>query len=380
MGAWTILATCTLCVAAGDGDASGTEDISPATRGLQALYEFRLSSGPIVKDTAGVGRPADLEIANLDAVRRSEGALEVIGETVIQSSHSPSRLIEAIRQSNACTIEAWIRPANDRQQGPARIVTLSNSASSRNVTLGQDKRRFDVRLRTDKTSTNGIPSLSSRNGAVGAKLTHVVYTRDRDGLAMIHVDGNPVGRDRVAGKTTTWDRRSRLALANEFGGGRPWQGTYHRVAIYSRAFAPQEIAARFQSGLSEDQRQQQLAAAAARQAALRFETMIAPMLAEHCLECHDAFQPAGRFDLSRREAAIAGGENGAAIVPGNATESYLWELVEADEMPHDRPPLSPKEKTRLRDWIDSGAPWTLERIDPAVYQHAGAKTRIGSGG
>lgn len=36
-------------------------------------------------------------------------------------------------------------------KGPARIVSLSADISGHNVTLGQDKNAFDVRLRTTKT-------------------------------------------------------------------------------------------------------------------------------------------------------------------------------------------------------------------------------------
>jgi hypothetical protein len=38
-------------------------------------------------------------------------------------------------------------------------------------------------------------------------------------------------------------------------------------------------------------------------------------------------------------------------------------------MPDDRPPLSGAEKTLLHQWIDAGAPWPLETIDPVIYAH-----------
>ncbi len=58
------------------------------------------------------------------------------------------------------------------------------------------------------------------------------------------------------------------------------------------------------------------------------------------------------------------------IVPGNAEDSPIWQAVESDSMPADRPPLSAEEKTALKKWIDDGAVWTLDRIDPAVYVHS----------
>ena len=51
-----------------------------------------------------------------------------------------------------------LQPANAIQDGPARIVTLSSDPTHRNFTLGQERDAFDVRLRTQKTSANGMPS------------------------------------------------------------------------------------------------------------------------------------------------------------------------------------------------------------------------------
>jgi hypothetical protein len=102
-----------------------------------------------------------------------------------------------------------------------------------------------------------------------------------------------------------------------------------------------------------------------------FEYEIAPLLAKHCLECHDTSRKEGALDLSRKAAAFKGGDSGKAIDPGHGSESELWELVESDDMPEDRPPLSRREKDLLKRWIDEGAVWTLDWIDPATYQNEG---------
>lgn len=93
-----------------------------------------------------------------------------------------------------------------------------------------------------------------------------------------------------------------------------------------------------------------------------FDAEIAPMLARHCLECHDSVTKEGRLDLSRKELALADD----IIIPGNAADSLLWDYVVHDEMPppEDRPPLSDTEKAVLKQWIDSGAIWSADVIDP----------------
>jgi hypothetical protein len=133
------------------------------------------------------------------------------------------------------------------------------------------------------------------------------------------------------------------------------------VAIYSRALSNQEIQQNFKAGPSSSpvplvDKSQRL-----------FEKQIAGLLANQCLECHDTATHKGGLDLSVRKAAFAGGESGVAIVPGKAADSLLWEYVESDEMPVNRPPLSDAEKKLLRQWIDSGAKWSHEVIDPVVY-------------
>jgi hypothetical protein len=99
-------------------------------------------------------------------------------------------------------------------------------------------------------------------------------------------------------------------------------------------------------------------------AAAEFREHVAPLLSRHCLECHNTSEPSGGLDLSRWQAALAGGDSGAAIVPGDPDSSLLWQHVATNEMPQDRPPLSDNEKSALRSWIAGGAQWADETIDP----------------
>ena len=57
--------------------------------------------------------------------------------------------------------------------------------------------------------------------------------------------------------------------------------------------------------------------------------------------------------------ALAGGESGAAIVPGKPDESLLIEYVSGSEpqMPKDAQALSADEVAALRRWVAAGASW-----------------------
>ncbi|NQV27433.1 MAG: DUF1592 domain-containing protein [Rhodopirellula sp.] len=337
--------------------------------GLQVFYNFASSTGAVVEDRSGVGEPVNLRITDPQAVKRSEGTFQIHGRTSIRSDKPAKKLIDAVRVSGAITIEAWLKPANNKQAGPARIVTLSKSSSERNFTLGQDGDKYEVRLRTTGTSTNGIPAVTSPGKHVSTKLTHVVYTHGQNGQTSIFVNGKPVVGKRVSGLPSNWDSSFELALANELTGDRPWQGTFHLVAIYSRGLTPQEVSQNFAAGPNGTSTAAALARVDSGQTL--FETKIAPLLANHCLECHDSASKQGLLDLSKKSLAIAGGENGKAFIPGKSDDSLLWQMVESDDMPRKRDPLSASEKALLKKWIDTGATWSLDIIDPAVYAHGG---------
>ncbi len=358
------------CLAHAKGQDSGdVTRSSRVTSGLQVLYDFASPSGAVIHDRSGVGKPINLSISDSKAVKRSEGKLTVSGKTTIRSTRPAKKLIDAVRRSGALTIEAWVQPANTKQAGPARIVTLSKNSNERNFTLGQDADKYEVRLRTTRTSTNGIPAVASKGRTAGTKLTHIVYAFAKDGQARLFVNSKSVATSKVGGLPSNWNGSFELALANELSGDRPWQGTLYLVAVYSRTLTPKEIARNFAAGPDGTSAVESLAKVDPGQTL--FETKIAPLFANHCLECHDSASKQGLLDLSKKSLAIAGGENGKAFVAGKSDDSLLWQMVESDDMPRKRDPLSTEEKALLKKWIDTGATWSLDTIDPAVYAHGG---------
>ena len=348
----------------------GTATSQAAARaggGLQVFYDFQSASGPVVKDTSGAGEPINLRITKPEAVKRSKGSLEFRDAAMARSAKPATRLIEAIRRSGEITIEAWVRPASANQKGPARIVTLSRNGNERNFTLGQEGDLYDVRLRTLGTSGNGIPSVSSPRRSLKPRLTHVVYTRDRSGRTRIYLDGKKVKESRVGGGTDNWHGQFRLGLGNEISGDRQWKGTFHLIAIYSRDLQEREVIQNFKAGVSA-KAGPRLANGEVSAEAHFFNTKIAPLLSKHCLECHDASVRKGKLDLAHKTAALAW-DDGSLLKPGKHADSVLWQVVESNDMPEDRDPLSAEEKALLKKWIDSGAKWTLNFIDPATYAH-----------
>jgi hypothetical protein len=159
-------------------------------------------------------------------------------------------LIDACKNSNAISVEAWVKPANTTQSGPARIVTLSKDTSNRNFTMGQSCDFYDLRLRTTATGRNGKPSLAAPQGFLSSEPTHVVYTFDSKGEAILYINGMEVSRQIVGGDLFNWDESYGLALANEHTMDRPWLGEMYLVAFYDRALNPEEINQSFQAGMN----------------------------------------------------------------------------------------------------------------------------------
>lgn len=340
------------------------------------LYDFAEGDGAVVHDVSGSDQPLNLKITDPGAVRWTEGGLKVLKATSIQSARPASRIAQAVGTSGELTVEAWITPAQTGQKGPARIVTISASPNERNLTLGQDSDRYDVRLRTSNTSSNGIPSVSFPAGTVTTKRSHVVYARDRSGTARIYVDGRQVGSRPVTGRLSQWDGRMRIGLANEFGGDRSWLGTFHQIALYSRSFSPAEVEKRFRAGPGRNAAAEILAERRKAAAVEHFHTRVAAVLSRHCLECHDAASRQGGLDLSTRQTALKGGENGSAFIAGRPDESLLWQYVESGEMPKDRAPLSDADRDVLKQWIADGALWPDGVIDPALYAHSSQSSDV----
>ncbi len=104
-----------------------------------------------------------------------------------------------------------------------------------------------------------------------------------------------------------------------------------------------------------------------------FEAKIRPVLIDQCYRCHSSEGQAVRGGLSvdSREALLAGGESGPAIVPGDLAQSILWNAINYGDF--SMPPkkqLSAETIADFRQWIEMGAP------DPRVTTATVVKSRV----
>jgi len=93
------------------------------------------------------------------------------------------------------------------------------------------------------------------------------------------------------------------------------------------------------------------------QETVSFTRDIQPILQASCWRCHGEQHVSG-LDLRTRDGAVAGGDNGAAIVPGKAEESRLYRRIaglEEPTMPFEGPRLAPQHVSLIKIWIEQGA-------------------------
>lgn len=104
-----------------------------------------------------------------------------------------------------------------------------------------------------------------------------------------------------------------------------------------------------------------------------YERDVRPILKTHCFHCHgEGEEPAGGLDLRLRRLVVAGGDSGAALIPGQSQESLLLQRMLEGDMPPEEVPLrpSPEEIDTIANWIAGGAVATNpepEDLNPDHY-------------
>lgn len=159
-------------------------------KGLIALYTFSEAQGRTIGDRSHFGKPLDLNVPTDGHIRWLDTqGIEIVKPSIIRSHEPANKVIDAMRETEELTIEAWVTPHDAVQSGPAIIASLSRDNDSRNFTLGQEGAAVDFRLRTPVTGLNGYPlSLMTTDVVSAAKVTHLVASY-KSGVQRLFVDG-----------------------------------------------------------------------------------------------------------------------------------------------------------------------------------------------
>ncbi len=91
-----------------------------------------------------------------------------------------------------------------------------------------------------------------------------------------------------------------------------------------------------------------------------FLRSIRPLLDAKCVSCHGAKKQEGGLRLDSLQAALRGGDQGPAVVPGNPDQSLLVQAVLGTDPELQMPPADPlaaEQAELLRSWVREGAVW-----------------------
>ncbi len=95
-----------------------------------------------------------------------------------------------------------------------------------------------------------------------------------------------------------------------------------------------------------------------------FIKQIRPLFQKRCYKCHGPDKQESGLRLDKRQEALAGGDTGPAIVPGDSTSGLLLKFVQSEDAEQVMPPqgdrLTDEQIQWLKLWIEDGAVWPKE--------------------
>lgn len=108
-------------------------------------------------------------------------------------------------------------------------------------------------------------------------------------------------------------------------------------------------------------------------AAVNYESAIKPLIQQHCVKCHGEHAQKNNLRLDTAAAALKGGDTGPALIPGQAAQSLIIQVItgghaEIPKMPYKRTPLDATEIDLLRLWITEGALFPADEL-PSDARH-----------
>ncbi len=166
--------------------------------------------------------------------------LQKMGQAV--SNSSTQEFFERLVKGKGLTLELWLKTDDLNQSGPARILSYSIDAGSRNFTIGQSQDNLVVRLRTTETDRNGIKPHLIIEKAFKDRSPHHIVIMYNFSEQIVYIDGEQKVRSEILkGNFSNWDPACKLVFGNEATGNKPWKGKIYYAAVYDKSLTEQEI-------------------------------------------------------------------------------------------------------------------------------------------
>ncbi|RKT44998.1 VanZ family protein [Thiocapsa rosea] len=164
------------------------------------------------------------------AERMPDGTVSFRGVGIARTPGAPDWL-NGIQNANALEVLVVARTDDTDQQGPARIFTVSDGTSHRNLTLGQEGADLILRVRRPGSDENGTPAFRVADLFHNAAWHEIRVRVARDRLELV-VDDKPRFDLALSGSPfARWNPSYVLAMGNELPYGRAWTGEIRTVSV-----------------------------------------------------------------------------------------------------------------------------------------------------
>ncbi|WP_325079019.1 hypothetical protein [Sphaerospermopsis aphanizomenoides] len=142
----------------------------------QCCYQDQTGNSP---ELVWQGQPQNLQI--------NQGVFLSYGQW-LKTTGSVKTISQRISEKSEFTLSANLATDNHQQTGPARIISISNHALQRNLSISQQGNSLDLRVRTPITGENGSDlKLMIRDVFVDDKYHKIIITYSR-GTVQVYID------------------------------------------------------------------------------------------------------------------------------------------------------------------------------------------------
>ncbi len=225
--------------------------------GLIAYYNFGYNTDQVIYDQSGYGNPLNLKILNSSAISWDEThKMELLSNTALMSITPATKIVEAVKRTNAITVECWLKPDDYDITSKSRIFSLAKDENDvgvvldQNMTYDTENKNFgySVRMQTSTTNSSGYPEIESDKSFTSLTLLHLTYVRDSLGRETVFLNGDESSSGYRPSDLNTWNANYYLKLGNGADMNFPWKGSFYAVAIYDKALSQSEIQKNFSAG------------------------------------------------------------------------------------------------------------------------------------
>lgn len=153
---------------------------------------------------------------------------------------SASKMVhDQIIEAGKFSIVARVVCDNDKQDGPARIISNSKNTDERNFMLGQEGRKFVVRIRTSKGDENGTKHETAFGQVKPGKQQDIAVVYDGRKL-LCFVDGKEVAQEAFSADFESW-KQYPVSAGSEATGKRDWSGRIVSLVVLPTADRKQTL-------------------------------------------------------------------------------------------------------------------------------------------